>query len=99
MKGNGETLKDMSRSYKRNNYTGYASDSDKSWKQSYNRKSRRRNGHDLNAQDDFDDYPREQKLYGCSDVWTSNKDGKCYLPRNPGKGGDSRFNKQGKLRK
>ena len=88
----------MSRSYKKHNVLGYGSDSDKEWKQDYNRRFRRKASM-AREEEEFD---------GLADIrivandWMSSKDGKGRW--NPEDVDDVErrnkfFNKKGKLRK
>lgn len=87
----------MSRSYKKHNVLGYGSDSDKDWKQEYNRRFRRR-ASKAREEEEFDDIA---DIKCVSNVWLSSKDGKGRW--NPWDVDEEErpkyFNKKGKLRK
>ena len=88
----------MSRSYKRNNWTGYScAESDKDWKRDNNRRFRRKQ----NMCVDEDDFDKIEDMDSVSDRWSAPKDGKMMfepefcVPEKRRK----YFNRKGKLRK
>ena len=87
----------MSRSYKKHNVMGYGSDSDKTWKQEYNRRFRRR----ASMARDEDEFDKIEDIHCVANEWLSCKDGKgMWNPEDVEAGRRSKFfNKQGKLRK
>lgn len=98
----------MSRSYKRNNWTGFScADSDKEWKRGNNRRFRRKRAEmrsnvlkkdfDGIEDDEFDKIDMRQ----LSDEWASAKDGRQLWDEESFEPEERKrwFNKKGKLRK
>lgn len=88
----------MSRSFKHNNFCGYAADSDKSWKRMGNRKfRRRRTGDSLGESGGYG----EPDIRSASNTCLSNKDGKClWRPEDASPEDRLRhFTRKGKMRK
>ena len=88
----------MSRSYKRNNWTGYScAESDKDWKRSNNRRFRRKETMCV----DEDDFDKIEDVRVTSDPWSSAKDGKTLWEPDFWEPEKRRkyFNRKGKLRK